>query len=253
MIPIHIDLSDKVQEFNFTREEADSMATYVLDRIVDEYMQKWESVVNSSLQSSRDEYKRAMYSDRPEDKVAIIGLSGRDSKLAMMIETGASFFDMKRGFSQSSKKTVKKNGKWYLTIPFRHGSSDAIMDEMVPGTGVSVIDLLKQGETLKQETLPVGYQDIKENKIELAGTPIITYKHKSPIHEGLHRRAMNSTLKEKRGGYLTFRRVSDESDEESWTHPGIQAYDMMSKALDQMQLFEVIDNSVQDFLETKFG
>jgi hypothetical protein len=49
----------------------------------------------------------AMYSDRPDDRTAIIGLTSRASKLAMMIETGAEAFDEKVGFDNSGKKTMK--------------------------------------------------------------------------------------------------------------------------------------------------
>jgi len=248
-----IDLSDTVKEFSLQPSETSDLCSYILDRVCDEYFAKWTELVNT-LNTSRDEYKRGMYSERPDDHTAIIGLTGRDSKLAMMVESGASSFDEKDGFSNSSKRVIKSDGKgWYLTIPFRHGTSDAIMSEMVPDYKISVLDLMKAGETLGQADLPVGFNEVNTNRIELNGGSLITYKHKSPIYEGMHRRDISSTEKEKRGGYFTFRRVSDKSDDQSWFHPGIEAHNFMDKALAEAQLDLTVDNAVQDWLDVKLG
>lgn len=253
MIPISFDLSDTVKEFSLTQEESKAFSNYVLDRVTDEYLEQWENVINTQLKSSRDEYKRAMYTDRPDDNTSIIGLTSRNSKLAMMIELGASAFDEKQGFEKSEKRTEKKDGGWYLTIPFRHAVSEAIMSEMVPGSKTTVLDLLKTGEKLTPKTLPEGRQEVQTHEVEFAPGITMTYKHKSPIYEGLHRKDIASTEKEKRGGYFTFRRVSDKSEDESWLHPGFTTYDLMGKALQNTKFDEIVDLAVQEFLDQKFG
>ena len=253
MFNISFDISETVQEFSLQQVEVDSLSNYLLDRIVDEIMGRWDGLVDSSLNTTRDEYRRAMYTDRPDDRTAIIGLTARDSKLAMMIETGAEAFDEKIGFSNSELKHMKKDGGWYLTIPFRHATSEAIMGMMVPEMNVSVLDFMKSGGMMEQGNLPEPFNEIQTHEIKLNTGSLITYKHKAPIHEGMHRRDISSTEKEKRGGYFTFRRVSDNSDPESWIHPGLQARGLMEKAIEESHLDQVVDNSVQDWLDTKFG
>lgn len=253
MFNISFDISETVQEFSLQQVEVDSLSDYLLDRIVDEVMGKWEGLIDSSLNSTRDEYRRAMYTDRPDSKTAIIGLTARESKLAMMIETGADAFDEKLGFENSKLRHEKKDGGWYLTIPFRHATSEAIMSMMVPDMNVSVLDFMKTGGMMEQSNLPEPFDEIQTHQIKLNTGSLITYKHKAPIYEGMHRRDISSTINEKRGGYFTFRRVSDNSDPESWIHPGIQAKGLMEKAVEQSQLDLVVDNAVQDWLDTKFS
>ena len=109
MLSFQFDISGIVNEFSLSKEDVRSLSNLILDRLVDEYMFNWENIVDSALDSTRDEYKKGMYSDRPDDMNAIIGLTSTQSKLAMMIEAGANVFDEKEGFSKSTKK--KKRGK----------------------------------------------------------------------------------------------------------------------------------------------
>ena len=72
MFNISFDISETVQEFSLQQVEVDSLSNYLLDRIVDEIMGRWDGLVDSSLNTTRDEYRRAMYTDRPDDRTAII-------------------------------------------------------------------------------------------------------------------------------------------------------------------------------------
>ena len=253
MLNFSVDISDTVSEFSLQKQEVDSLSNYLLDRLTDEYVAKWENIINSNLNSTRDEYKRAIYTDRPDDYTSIIGLTSRDSKLALMIETGATTFDIKEGFMNSSKKKMKANGGWFLTIPFRHATSESIMDLQVPGAGVSVIDFMKAGQTMEAENLPEPFDQIQTHEIKLNTGSLLTYKHKAPIHEGMHRRDISSTEKEKRGGYFTFRRVSDKSDPDAFIHPGFEPHNFMDQAMAETQFADVVDNAVQDWLDLKLG
>lgn len=252
MFPIAFDISDVVKEFHFNKSEMDSLSNYILDRVVGEFMDNWKDIINTQLNSSRDEYKRGMYTDRPNSNTAIIGLTGRDSKLAMMIEMGATAFDEKEGFEKSTKKTMKADGGWYLTIPFRHGTSEAIMSMGAEGQDMSILEYMKAGNTVTSQELPMPFDEIKTHALQLKTGTLITYKHKAPIHEGMHRRDISSTEKEKRGGYFTFRRVSDKTDEQAWIHPGFEAHNFMEQALEMSKLDLVVDDAVQEFLDAKY-
>lgn len=249
MLKFQFDISGVVNEFSLSKEDVRSLSNLILDRLVDEYMFNWENIVDSTLDSTRDEYKKGMYSDRLDDMNAIIGLTSTQSKLAMMIEVGANVFDEKEGFSKSLKK--KKRGKdgWYLTIPFRHATSSEIMKQFTK-QGEGILEFLKGGSKLSQSSLPTGYDEPLSHIIPGS---TIKYEHKSPIYEGLHRTKLNSTEKEKRGGYFTFRRVSDNSDSRSWFHPGFEAKNLMDRALNESKLDQVVDTVLQEFLNLKFG
>ncbi len=254
MLNFQIDISSTVSEFSLQKSEVDSLSNYLLDRVVDEYFSKWQDIVNNNLNSTREEYTRGMYSDRPDSYTAIIGLTARSSKLAMMIETGADSFDEKQGFANSPKKKIKKDGQgWYLTIPFRHGTSEAVMSAVIPESSTTILDFMKTGATVGSEQLPEPFNQIGANQLRLNTGSILTYKHKSPIHEGMHRRDISSTESEKRGGYFTFRRVSDNSDPEAFFHPGFTARNFMDEALNSADLGAAVSNAVQDWLDSKLG
>ncbi len=253
MVNFHFDISDKIQEFKLSQEEADALVDYTLDRIVNEYESTWKDIVNNGLHLTLKEYSAAMYSKRPDKYTAIIGLSPMDSSLPMDIEEGKPAFDEKIGFEGSLKRHEKKNGEgWYLTIPFRHATSEAIMSMRVDGGDETVLQFMRSGGMMTMQNLPETEKSIGSNTLTLNTGTIISYVHKNPIHEGLHRRDIPSTMAEKRGGYFTFRRVSEKSDPESWYHPGFEPHHFMEKAYDQANLLGVVENAVEDFLEAKF-
>ena len=128
-LPIRIDLSDVVAEFNLDENSANMLGAAIIDRVVQEYSSKWQNLINKELKQSREEYLRAVYIERPSSLEVVFGLSARESPLALMVEEGASPFDEKPGFQKSSKAKQKKNGLgWYLTVPFRHATPQAIAE-----------------------------------------------------------------------------------------------------------------------------
>ena len=64
MIPIHIDLSEVVEEFALTGDQAQELGAEIINRVVVEYTNKWENLVNKGLRQTRKLYKKAMYVDR---------------------------------------------------------------------------------------------------------------------------------------------------------------------------------------------
>lgn len=269
MIPVLVDLSSTIEEFILSEQETKDLSRYVLSNISDEYMRYWENNINSSLHQTKKEYNDAIFTEQPDDFSVIFGMTPRQSKLGMMLEEGASEFDIKNGFSKSNKRVTKlstnkdgslkrdKDGKtigggWYLTIPFQHATSEAVAESTKFSTTMprEIEKLVKTSETpLTRSQLPSGRRDLR---ISRTG-----YVHKAAIYEGLHRRDQSSTNKEHRGGYFTFRRVSDKSDDNSWSHPGFQALKLMDKTynevLGESKLKYIVDRAVDDFLTVKFG
>ena len=64
MLPIHIDLTEVIEEFALTGDQAKQLGTEIIDRVVSEYATKWENLVNKGLKKTRSLYKRAMYVQR---------------------------------------------------------------------------------------------------------------------------------------------------------------------------------------------
>ncbi len=254
MLQIGIDLSEVIQEFYLISDEVEGLKSRILDRITDEYMFQWENNINDSLDSTRNEYKKAMYVNRVDDSNTIIGLTPRESQLALMMEEGVSPYDLKDGFSKSSKKKDKEGGGWYLTIPFRHATSEAVAEasffsNQMPKQIEDIVKVkpMSGGKTtgLTLDELPAEYQKLLSN-------PTTGYEHKAPINQGLQRINMPSSDKEKRSGYLTFRRVSDNSDPDSWVHRGFSALKLMEKTMQQVDertdkiIYEEIQNTLRN-------
>lgn len=248
LAPVFIDLSGVIDEFILTEDEVKSLSRFVLSNISDEYMRYWEKNIDSSLHSTRTEYKNAIFTEQPDDFSMIFGMTPRQSKLGLMLEEGASQFDIKEGMEKSSKKHMKADGGWYLTVPFRHATSEALAESSIfQGQMPREIEKLVKisDKPLKLSDLPSQYQ---EKKISRAG-----YQHKAAIYEGLKRENIASTNNEKRGGYFTFRRISDKSEENSWQHPGFEALKLMEKSLNDLPLETIVDRSVDQFLQVKFS
>jgi hypothetical protein len=246
--PIIIDLSGTIDEFFLSENEVKDLSRYVLDNMAAEYQQTWDKLINSSLHQTKVEYRSAIFAERIDDYNMVFGMTPRQSKLGMMIEEGASGFDIKEGFGKSSKRKFKADGGWYLTIPFRHATSEAVAETATLGTPMPkpIQNLVKVSRTpLRLNQLPKQYQ---EKRVSSVG-----YQHKAAIYEGLHRRDISSTDKEKRGGYFTFRRVSDQSEDNSWMHSGLYARKLMDKAVQGTRFDFIMDRSIDEFLQKRFA
>jgi hypothetical protein len=253
-LPIRIDLGDVVEEFQLNLFEADLLGTAIIDRVVQEYVIKWNKLIDTELKQSREEYRKAIYIERPSGLEVIFGLSARASKLALMVEEGAPPFDEKIGFQRSSKTKTKKDGLgWYLTIPFRHATPQAIADSGIFSSIMpqDVYDIAKNAtKPLRKVDLPANQQIPGSRKeINIPGLQVPEYIHKSAKYEGLVRVDVSSSEAEKRGQYMTFRRVSDKSDPNSWFNGGIEAKRLMDRALEQAEIGTVTDMAIDDILE----
>lgn len=253
-LPIRIDLSDVVGEFDLSQDESNLLAASIIDSVIQEYSSKWQDVVKRELKSSRAEYIKAMYIERPSATEAVFGLSARESKLALMIEEGAGPFDEKPFFQRSPKAKFKKDGLgWYLTVPFRHATPQAIAESGIFSSIMpqDVYDLAKNSSMpLKRMQLPENQRTPGTRKeINIPGLKVPEYIHKAAKYEGLVRVEATSSEKEKRGEYMTFRRVSDKSDPNSWFNGGIIAKKLMDRALEVAQISRVADIAIDETLD----
>lgn len=253
MIPIHVDISEVVAEFALTGDQAQELGGEIINRVVTEYVNKWENLVNRELKKTRKLYKKAMYVDRLSPTEVVFGLAPGDDGLALALEEGKPAFDQKPAFGNSPKKKTSLSGGWYLTIPFRYATPEAVAESTIFQNALpkEIYDIAKNngGQPVKKSQLPPQYAQLGRRKeIQTASGVIPEYVHKAPKYQGLVRIDISSADKENRGGYFTFRRVSDKSDPVSWIHPGFEPHKFMDRALDEAQIFEVADMAIDEFL-----
>lgn len=254
MMPLNIDLSEVVEEFALTATQSMELSDAIIDRIVVEYTSKWENLVDNGLKGLRNVYKNAMYVDKKSPTEVIFGLREGGNGLAMALEEGKEAWDEKPFFEASSRKRLKAMGDgWYLAVPFRHATPEAVAESGIFQSVLpkEIYDIAKNngGRRVSMAQLPEQYRQLGSRKeIVTARGAIPEYTHKAPKYLGLVRVNVSSTDKENRGSYMTFRRVSDRSDPNSWIHPGFDAHRFMDKALDQADIYIVADMAIDNFL-----
>lgn len=259
---IDINIDDLIQEFNFPRNTADFIVADTVQRVTEEIYRNWQLQATRALKSTRNEYINNLQIINNSKFSNTIVLTG---KLPNMIEQGASPFDMKEGFRNSPKVKYSyktdKNGNvtasWYLTIPFRIGTpgivrENAAFSNIMPQ---SVYNLMKNrlaGVALKKSEIPFPHNiPSSRRQIVLPNRIIPEYKHKSSIYQGMVKKtaAYGSTTQ---NTYMTFRRVSENSDANSWIHKGIQAHNLMRKAIQQTNVDVLVENNV-DLILSNLG
>ena len=143
-------------------------------------------------------------------------------KFPNMLESGFPAFDEKIGFGKSSRKHTSKDGKgWYLTIPMRHSTPGAYM----------------YGQPMPPEIYKEAKKLSNTERLSIQGgqqTSWTGYVHKSNIYDGLTRiiksyHNPNTGKVTKQSQYMTFRRVSNNSDPLSWWHPGYSGVHMVQQ------------------------
>lgn len=169
-----------------------------------------------------------------------------------MIEEGQPPFDEKEGFRNSPKRKEAEGGGWYIDIPFRHATSEAVADSGLFSTIMpqQIYDAVRKTGRLGIGNLQRRFAEKGERKeINRLGVNKPSYMHKAPIYQGLTKVSIASTSNETRSGYFTWRRVSDASDPNSWWNGGIIPYKLMDKALEQAKIDVVADRVINEFLK----
>lgn len=252
MVPIKVDITDLAIQMQLSVESYNALSGFILDRLTKRFSQLWESEVKNSLDSTRMDYLRAMSFERVSDGEAVFELKySKDNPIPVMIEDGASPFDMKQGFKAYPKRRQKADGGWYMTVPFRHATSQVVVStHSFSSTLPKEVEKLAKISLspLKRSQLPISHQTpSRRPEINRLGIKIPEYQHKAPKYEGLQRKNISSTVNENRGGYFTFRRVSDKSDPNSWWHKGFDAHKFMEKAVNKMNVNSIVNKAIDDF------
>jgi hypothetical protein len=252
---IQIDIESLVGDLQLTKNDLDQVRQLVVKAYVSEVYSETINLAFEKLSTARNEYISALKIVKVDDYTYDLELSG--SALALMIESGASGFDMKTGFSKSPKRINTKTG-WYLTIPMMFRPTGANVKSGAPGQILprKIYDLIRNSpssvkdtgdaivSTLSNKDIPDRYQPGQLTSLNKA---VDAYIPKSSIYAGLNR-----TQDKESGGvtYNTFRRVSNNSDPKSWLHPGITAYNLMDRAVNNTDHLDIAETALQKFFPT---
>lgn len=235
IVPIQINETDLLSQFYITSQQMNDVIDFVVKETTALYADHWRHQAQIELHSTRDRYIANLnVLDEGRMKGAVVLDYTRD-KLVRMIEEGASAFDMKAGFSKSQHVSFKEDGGWYLTIPFRIGTPSAIGEAGGIGTIMSEetyksAKQLGSKESLKTEQLS-SIEQLLQTRSGVSSIPesktFQEYKHKGAILAGMVK--INDPVT-KQNTYMTFRRVSDNSDQDSWVYRGLIGYGLAEKA-----------------------
>lgn len=248
MVSIDIDISSIIAQFSLSKSQVSEFTNYAVGKLADKFYESWHDTAAEGLHSTRDIYTEAL-STGGSGNVSYVKLDG---KLPNMIEDGASGFDMKEGFMNGKNATHKADGGWYNTIAFRHASPTALGENSVFSNVLPtpVYNAVQKVEVLGASDIPKPH-DAKGIRKEVVTQSQVfkEYVHKHSKYEGLQKNT-GEYVSATQGQYVTFRRVSDKSDANSWIHRGLDARHFMEKSLDNFDIGLELDSITDKFLET---
>lgn len=238
-IPIKIDLDELVEEFGLDGNQIKLLGTELTNRIGDKYFAAIKQKVNTTLKTTRGIYLKNLRIETIDDLTKEIILSGW---LPNAIESGASEFDMKPGFSKAKNVRISLKGNWYTTIPFSWSKSGGETGQKIPDNIYKIVS--KQQSPLREHQLPESQRVHQIKQLANGGV----YQHKNAIYTGMQKKQP-----EYGNGYVSFRRVGAVSDPYAFWHPGLQKQEFFNKALNDIQseIPILADKIIDDFLESQ--
>lgn len=226
MLEINIDVIQNVDFESFGQAQIEAFEQ-AIESLAIATRDKWVSLAQEKLQSSRSEYVRGLQEStsfqkngRLDYQINLVGF------LPNAVEGGLNPYDMKPGLL-GGKAAAKNQGK-YVTIPFRHYPSAQSAERVptkVPNYKQDLANVMKRSGLGGIKKAPSG--QALQGKVGIAkGTQKYVQKlkphHKNTIFEGLTQ-YQKTYQKSTQSQFMTFRRVSQKSDPSSWLHPGIKA------------------------------
>lgn len=263
---LSIDAREVYEEFDLDEAAKIRLSRDLVESVSLGIFYNWQEEAKRSLRSTRNSYIQGLQIVKYSDTAVAIMLTG---VLNNMIESGVSAFDMKKGFSRSQNIKFNKLGAWYLTIPFRLSTPGSLGENEIFGgqmpREVYEAVLKKQGQLTtelvnrKSKSFSLGVSDLPEKYKQPSSRAAFSdtttkkyfeqYTHKSPLYAGLSK--ITKTYESgSQNSYMSFRRVSQNSNPSSWIHNGILAYNLADKAMQATDVRTIIDNRVDEFLSS---
>lgn len=192
-------------------------------------------LVNQKLKTSKADYLNNFFLDKLSDTSYVIWLQG---KIPNMIESGFDSFDIKEGLLRSTKAKTGKDGKKWITVPFRiKPFSTAPLNLRQTLIRENALQNIKNQGLLK--SIKVGGNALQGIVAKLKNTGRSETEGMVKIQKTYEKRTSST--------YMTFRRVSENSPAYSWLHPGWRPGAQIFPAMEQYLTSE-IDNIIQKLL-----
>lgn len=241
-VPLTIDLSPLFDQYNLDQKDCDNIVDFTIKEIAAEFVEQWKMTASQNLGSTKNRYIQNIFTVDEGRMTGVVVLDYTKDPMVQMLEEGADAFDMKEGFLNSPKVKTNKAGGKYMVIPFKWGGSDTIKDSdtfsnKMPKEIQTMAKALKPKERItdtKLSKLQKGFESQKtRERIEIPKSKAFEeYTHKSSIYHGITKVKDSVTGQ---SGTMSFRVVSEKSDENSWIHPGIKAKNIAELALDDFE------------------
>lgn len=259
-------ISEAISTYRLNEYQSNQLALSVVKTVSEYIYHRWMELAAKELGSTREQYMRGLQQVDIEINGRMIkGIIALTGQLPNMIENGCPSFDMKTGFAgnPNGKMKTKKNGGWYTTIPMRFATPGALGENEAFANKVST-NVFKIAKDLNPFSVSIGdfkplrqtgYGKITKADIGDAYKNIKTkgygvydsYEHKSDISLGMVK-SKSIGSKSVTSKYMTFRRVSDTSDPNSWIHPGFRPMNFAERAVNSEDIGVKTMNAIAKYL-----
>jgi len=244
---IFVDINtDKLEHLNLTQGSKDELLEFTVKAVTTSFLREWDNQAKQNLGQSQEQYRTALEVDFTKGRFKGIAKLNAAATLPNMIEMGAPSWDMKAPLLASGDAKEGKDGM-YIDIPFRYRTEEdkaanGENNEVFSGALPSIIHKIAkgnpkkgiEGQRITSNNIPESYA--LKNAINELGK-LDNKKNYLGIHKG-----------KKHGDYVKFRRVSLNSSDESWIHPGFVARDLAGKALSNFDVNEITDTAINIYL-----
>lgn len=243
-VKVDINADDIANQFHLSEQEVSSVIDLSIKNLAGKFAELWEHEAELSLHSTRERYIQNLHVIDEGRMTGTVLLDYSKDPLIKMLEEGASAFDQKQYFKKSDKVKYNKAGGWYLTIPFKLGTPNAVGDSLGGITNLppQVYAVVKQqpinpatnrSAGLKGLDIPEPF-NVPQTRASIPGQKsdiFEAYKHKSSIFEGAFKQKDTVTGQ---NTYGSFRRVGQESEDNAFIFPGLERLDLADKALTKL-------------------
>lgn len=255
IVPLIIDSSDILSQFYISKVELENMYDNIAKSITLQYYNQLENEVAGTLKSTRMMYLQNLRLIDSGKMEGTVMLDYSQNLLIRKLEEGSPAYDMKPALMASPKAKVGKNGNRYISIPMRWSTPGAIGESEVFSSPmpVAIHKIAKRTNgPLSLSQIPSQYQTIETRPVinDNSGKKLFNeYQHKSSIYEGIFKKTDSATSQ---STYMSFRRVSENSDSNAFIHPGFKRGDFMQRTLAQFDLETILQQQI-DIELSKLG
>lgn len=168
---------------------------------------------------------------------AIISMRAEGIEEALRIQDGYGPFDMKPGFLRSPHAKTNKDGKKYFIMSFRHmtpGGSGRLGRVMSPSVHKAAMNEIKDDGTLVRGAKFEDQMGTAEDPSDFGLVNSRGYEWQNGPYAGMVNTAETKEGKQ-HSTFRTFRVISENSDPDSWWHPGVKSNDVIGSVINYVQ------------------